>query len=86
MECDKCGIAVHEGIAQSHHVFIIIKPTGCYGIPEEEDHIRDNGSDLSSFTTVPWFCDTCKAGMNSALCVSSRGVVLVANVMMWCAL
>lgn len=53
VECDKCGIAVHEG---------------CYGIPEEEDHIRDNNSDLSSFTTVPWFCDTCKAGLDSALC------------------
>lgn len=42
---------------------------GCYGIPEQIDHIRDNGSELSSFTTVPWFCDACKAGMTSALCV-----------------
>lgn len=45
--------------------------TGCYGIPEEEDHIRENGSDLSSFTTVPWFCDTCKAGLKSSLTVWS---------------
>lgn len=45
-------------------------PLGCYGVPEQED-IREDRSDLSSFTTVPWFCDTCKAGITSALCVGS---------------
>ena len=45
--------------------------SGCYGVPQEEEIVRDDNSDLSSFTTVPWFCDACKAGVSSSLCVSS---------------
>ena len=42
---------------------------GCYGVPEED--VEDEGrSDLSSFTTVPWFCDACKAGVDPVKCVS----------------
>ena len=43
---------------------------GCYGVPED-DGVDDSRSDLSSFTTVPWFCDPCKAGISPIACVSS---------------
>ena len=43
--------------------------TGCYGVPEE-DGVDDSRSDLSSFTTIPWFCDACKAGVDPSTCVS----------------
>lgn len=43
---------------------------GCYGVPEEEG-AGDDKSSLSSFTTIPWFCDACKAGVDPANCVSS---------------
>ncbi len=38
--------------------------------------MRDDRSDLSSFTTVPWFCDPCKAGLETILCVSVMKVGL----------
>ena len=44
--------------------------SGCYGVPEEEV-AEDTKSNLSSFTTTPWFCDPCKAGLNPASCVRS---------------
>lgn len=51
--CDCCGIAVHEG---------------CYGVPDDEGEDQDTKSDISSFTTIPWFCDPCKAGVKSPVC------------------
>ncbi|KAL5476167.1 hypothetical protein EMCRGX_G026081 [Ephydatia muelleri] len=51
--CDCCGIAVHEG---------------CYGVPDDEGEDQDAKSDISSFTTIPWFCDPCKAGVKSPVC------------------
>ena len=45
--------------------------TGCYGVPEE-DGVDDGRSSLSSFTTVPWFCDACKAGIDPTKCVSQQ--------------
>ena len=73
VECDRCGIAVHEGTFYSFTVCCYLYKfmcVGCYGVPEDEDTTRDDCSDLSSFTTVPWFCDACKAGINSFHCVS----------------
>ena len=57
-------------------VCVCVALAGCYGVPEE-DGVDDNRSDLSSFTTVPWFCDVCKAGAKSLACV--RVVDLVAS-------
>lgn len=46
IECDGCGILVHEG---------------CYGTIEED--IQSDQSELSTESTEPWFCDSCKAGV-----------------------
>ncbi len=46
---------------------------GCYGVPEE-DGVDQNRSSLSSFTTIPWFCDACKAGVSPTSCVSYLSV------------
>ena len=48
--------------------------SGCYGVPEE-DGVDEDRSDLSSFTTVPWFCDACKAGVDPTSCVSQLGKI-----------
>lgn len=58
-------IFTHQSL-QSHDLHMY---TGCYGVPEE-DSIDEDRSDLSSFTTVPWFCDACKAGIDPSTCVS----------------
>ena len=42
---------------------------GCYGVPDDAG-AGDDKSSVSSFTTIPWFCDTCKAGVNPLTCVS----------------
>lgn len=39
-------------------------PSGCYGVPDEETTNEEAQSDDSSVSTVPWFCDACKAGVN----------------------
>ncbi len=77
VECDWCGISVHEGqYSPLSFVANTIKeyPTmlynvGCYGVPEE-DGVDQNRSSLSSYTTIPWFCDACKAGLTPTFCVS----------------
>ena len=48
VECDGCGISVHEG---------------CYGITESAGSIA---STISSASTEPWFCEPCRAGLDSS--------------------
>ncbi|XP_019857796.1 PREDICTED: PHD finger protein 14-like [Amphimedon queenslandica] len=50
--CDACGLSVHEG---------------CYGVPED-DGVDETQSNLSSFSTIPWFCDSCRAGVENPSC------------------
>jgi hypothetical protein len=52
VECDRCGTSVHEG---------------CYGVPEDAAGGAEKSS-VSSFTTIPWFCDACKAGVDPLTC------------------
>lgn len=51
---------------------------GCYGVPEKSDDEADDArSDLSSEVTTPWFCDSCRAGVDQPtceLCPSTDGV------------
>ena len=63
-----CHMRSHEITWLSHDCHLT--SAGCYGVPED-DGVDDSRSDLSSFTTVPWFCDTCKAGVSPVACVSS---------------
>ena len=51
-------------------VCVFVVYIGCYGVPEEDG--GDDKSSLSSFTTTPWFCDTCKAGIDPMNCVCVR--------------
>ena len=46
-----------------HLINCLTTPTGCYGVPED-DGVDDTRSDLSSYSTVPWFCDPCRAGVS----------------------
>lgn len=55
VECDSCGITVHEG---------------CYGITGDQSE-NDNESihsNASSSSTEPWFCDACKANVRNPVC------------------
>ncbi|KAG8325521.1 PHD finger protein 14 [Homalodisca vitripennis] len=49
VECDGCGVTVHEG---------------CYGV-SENDSIS---STVSSCSTMPWFCEACRAGVDDPTC------------------
>lgn len=49
VECDNCGISVHEG---------------CYGISDS----ASISSTVSSCSTEPWFCESCKANIDSPVC------------------
>jgi hypothetical protein len=55
VSCDNCGWSVHEG---------------CYGVPDdtEDNEVDGTASDVSSFSTTPWFCDSCRAGVNNPSC------------------
>ncbi|RWS11664.1 PHD finger protein 14-like isoform X2 [Dinothrombium tinctorium] len=54
VECDSCGITVHEG---------------CYGITNDSDNDNESiHSNASSSSTEPWFCDACKANVTSPIC------------------
>jgi len=48
VECDGCGISVHEG---------------CYGISETAGSVA---STVSSASTEPWFCEPCRAGLETS--------------------
>ena len=52
VECDGCGIAVHEG---------------CYGIGPGAALVETGSvaSTVSSASTEPWFCEPCRAGLKS---------------------
>ena len=62
LECDKCGITVHEG---------------CYGDIDAEDS-TPAGDDASDDPTEPWFCEPCKAGLTKyphcELCPNLGGI------------
>ncbi|KAK3746999.1 hypothetical protein QZH41_011952, partial [Actinostola sp. cb2023] len=60
VECDSCGITVHEG---------------CYGNINEQDSESDKSNDTDS-PTEPWFCDACKAGLqpDCELCPNIGGI------------
>jgi hypothetical protein len=53
VECDSCCITVHEN---------------CYGITASETDTDSVHSDVSSCSTEPWFCDSCKAGAKDVTC------------------
>ena len=69
VECDGCGISVHEG---------------CYGITESTGSIA---STVSSASTEPWFCEPCRAGLdtspNCELCPIIGGVYKQTDVGRW---
>ena len=52
VECDGCGIAVHEG---------------CYGIGPGAAFVETGSiaSTVSSASTEPWFCEPCRAGLRN---------------------
>jgi len=52
VECDGCGIAVHEG---------------CYGVGAGASLVETGSvtSTVSSASTEPWFCEPCRAGLFS---------------------
>ena len=37
---------------------------GCYGVPEDAAIDDETASNDSSTSTVPWFCDPCRAGVD----------------------
>lgn len=57
IECDGCGIVVHEG----NSVFIIIILTDCYKLVDS----IFLSSGVSSSSTDAWFCEPCLAGITS---------------------
>ena len=69
VECDGCGISVHEG---------------CYGITESAGSIA---STVSSASTEPWFCEPCRAGLdtspNCEFCPILGGVYKQTDVGRW---
>jgi len=69
VECDGCGISVHEG---------------CYGITESNGSVA---STVSSASTEPWFCEPCRAGLESSphceLCPLIGGVYKQTDVGRW---
>ena len=69
VECDGCGISVHEG---------------CYGINETTGSVA---STVSSASTEPWFCEPCRAGLESSptceLCPLIGGVYKQTDVGRW---
>ena len=71
VECDSCGISVHEG---------------CYGIVADDSDIESVHSDISSDPTEPWFCDACKAGVKSPaceMCPNTGGIFKQTDVGRW---
>lgn len=67
IDCDECGISVHEGnyfILKVNKIFNLILILGCYGV-------HDSGSvssSVSSCSMEPWFCEACKAGIENPTC------------------
>lgn len=71
IDCDGCGITVHEGISQSSSMdfclyfdlcFLIF--VGCYGVQDNASVSSSN----SSCSTEPWFCEACRAGVDNPTC------------------
>ncbi len=69
VECDGCGISVHEG---------------CYGVSETCESVA---STVSSASTEPWFCEPCRAGLESPppceLCPLVGGVYKATDAGRW---
>lgn len=79
MECDSCGISVHES---KNEVFFWLKDDGpfsvqsfkhglilaivCYGL--SADNLSVSSGSGSSSQTEPWFCDVCKSGSENIFC------------------
>lgn len=68
--CDSCGLSVHEGKPPYIFSWQQATPTGCYGVPED-DGVDETQSNISSFSTIPWFCDPCKANVKNPVSLSS---------------
>lgn len=67
VECDNCGITVHEG---------------CYGISDS----GSISSTVSSCSTEPWFCESCKANAidpTCELCPNKGGIFKETDVGKW---
>lgn len=85
IECDGCGITVHEGCSYLIRVhfskidFALAKKsflvTGCYGVPDTVSL----SSTVSSCSTEPWFCEACRAGIENPTCelCPNSGIVTV---------
>jgi len=75
VECDSCGISVHEG---------------CYGVPQADSSRggdSDAASEVSAASTEPWFCEPCRAGLKSPpaceLCPLVGGIYKRTDVGRW---
>ncbi|XP_031562377.1 PHD finger protein 14-like [Actinia tenebrosa] len=69
VECDNCGITVHEG---------------CYGNINEQGSESDKSNDTDS-PTEPWFCDACKSGVqpDCELCPNLGGIFKETDTGQW---
>jgi hypothetical protein len=71
VECDSCGITVHEGTVNFYfiiQVFISIfvySIIACYGL---SDTLSVSSGTGSSCSTEPWFCDACRTGAKFISC------------------
>lgn len=61
MQCDNCGITVHEA---------------CYGQSPGDSDSEDAKSTESEYSTEPWFCDACRANQSPSceLCPTDGGL------------
>ena len=72
--CQFMKVSSHDQVF-SYHWLPDFPTSGCYGVPED-DSFKDDHSDESSISTVPWFCDACKAGVENPVsfrCLHSGG-------------
>jgi PREDICTED: similar to phd finger protein len=72
VECDSCGITVHEN---------------CYGVTNDTEVDNESvHSNASSSSTEPWFCDSCLANVSSPscdLCPNTGGIFKQTDVKRW---
>lgn len=94
VECDGCGVSVHEGTYLRFNIQVFFSYfavyiftskhpiLGCYGVSDVESF----SSTDSLCQSAPWFCEACSAGINDPsceLCPNKGGIFKETDVGKW---